>query len=67
MMKLAFKSSSASSTRLDKRRIDTFAWRNDVLLPVQVVFVAFDVASTALECRRWFENVPQWLGAGLAV
>ena len=45
----------------------TFTGSDDVLLPVQVVFVALDVAAAALERRRGFEDVPQRVGTGLAV
>lgn len=45
----------------------TFAGRDDVLLLVQVVFVALDVAAAALEGGRGLEDVPERFGAGLAV
>lgn len=45
----------------------TFAGGDDVLLLVQVVLVALDVAAATLQCWRRFEDVPQRLGAGLAV
>lgn len=45
----------------------TFAWNNDVLLLVHVVFVALDVAAPALQSRWWLEHVPQWLGTRLTV
>lgn len=37
----------------------TFAGYNNLLLSVQVVFVALGVAAAALEGRRGLENVPQ--------
>lgn len=45
----------------------TFARGDDVLLLVQVVLVALDVAAATLQRRRRLEDVPQWLGTGLAV
>ena len=45
----------------------TFARGDDVLLLVQVVFVALYVAAAALQGRRRLEDVPQRLGARLAV
>lgn len=45
----------------------TFARGDDVLLLVQVVLVALDVTAAALQRRRRLEDMPQRLGAGLAV
>lgn len=45
----------------------TFARGDDVLLLVQVVFVALDVAAATLQRWRRLEDVPQRLGAGLTV
>lgn len=45
----------------------TFARGDDVLLLVQVVLVALDVAAATLQRWRRLEDVPQRLGAGLAV
>lgn len=45
----------------------TFARGDHVLLLVQVVFVALDVAAATLQGWRRLEDVPQRLGAGLAV
>ena len=45
----------------------TFARSNNVLLFVEVVFVALDVAAAALQGRGRLEDVPQRLGARLAV
>lgn len=45
----------------------TLARRDDLLFPVQVVFVALGVAAAALEGRRRLEDVPQRPGAGLTV
>lgn len=44
----------------------TFARHNDVVLSVQVVFVALCVAAAALEGGRGLEDVPQGTAAGLA-
>lgn len=45
----------------------TFARSNNVLLFVEVVLVALDVAAATLQGCRRLEDVPQRLGAGLAV
>lgn len=45
----------------------TFARSNDVFLLVHVIFVAFDVAAPALQGGWRLEDVPQRLGARLAV
>lgn len=45
----------------------TFARSNNVLLFVEVVLVALDVAAATLKGRRRLEDVPQRLGTGLAV
>lgn len=45
----------------------TFARGDDVLLLVQVVFVALDMAAATLQRWRRLEDVPQRLGAGLTV
>lgn len=45
----------------------TFARSNNVLLFVEVVLVALDVAAATLQGRRRLEDVPQRLGTGLAV
>lgn len=44
-----------------------FARSNNVLLFVEVVLVALDVAAATLQGWRRLEDVPQRLGAGLAV
>lgn len=45
----------------------TFAWGDDLLLLVEVVLVALDMAAPALQCRRRLEHMPQGLGARLTV
>lgn len=45
----------------------TFAGGDDVLLLVQVVLVALDVAAATLQRWRRLEDVPQRFGTGLAV
>lgn len=45
----------------------TFARGDNILLLVQMVLVALDVASAALQGRRGLEHVPQRFGASLAV
>lgn len=45
----------------------TFARSNNVLLFVEVVLVALDVAAATLQGRRRLEDVPQRLGTGLTV
>lgn len=44
-----------------------FAWSDDLLLLVEVVFVALYMAAAALDGGRRLEDVPQRFGAGLAV
>lgn len=45
----------------------TLARRYDLLLSVQVVFMAFNMAAAAFQSSRRLEHVPQRLHAGLAV
>lgn len=45
----------------------TFAWGNQVLFLVQVIPVALNMASSALQGRRWLKDMPQRFGTGLTV
>ena len=45
----------------------TFARGDNVLLFVKVVLVALDMAAATLQGGWRLKNVPQWLGAGVAV
>lgn len=45
----------------------TFARGYNLLLFVHVIFMTFNVAATALQSRRRFKHMPQWLHTSLTV
>lgn len=66
--KKSYKNMFVDHNSLGRQGLDfTFARSNNVLLFVEVVLVALDVAAATLQGRRRLEDVPQRLGAGLAV